>query len=157
MEWQTASELNNDYFSIERSEDGINFNSIGTVNGAGNSSTVRNYELTDSELSSVSIIYYRLKQTDYDGKYEYFGPVSISHSTNGDMQIFPTLNNGQFTIVGTNIPAELSIYDAKGNLLDKQYINTYKQTVSTSLPGGVYLLQLQSETKTINRKIIITK
>ena len=68
--WSTASEKNNDYFTIERSSDGITFQTVLTVKGAGNSNQVINYSAID-EKPIDGIAYYRLKQTDYDGKFEY--------------------------------------------------------------------------------------
>lgn len=67
LNWKTASEVNNDYFTLERSRDGIEFSSIGTVQGAGNSTHALNYSSNDySPLKGIA--YYRLRQTDYDGK-----------------------------------------------------------------------------------------
>ena len=68
--WETASEINNDYFTLERSNDGGDFESIATIKGKGNSSVASHYNFTDyAPLAGTS--YYRLKQTDYDGKYTY--------------------------------------------------------------------------------------
>jgi len=65
--WATAIEVNNDYFTIERSEDALNFNPIGIINGAGNSNLILNYSFTDfNPLGGVN--YYRLRQTDFDGQ-----------------------------------------------------------------------------------------
>ncbi len=70
LKWSTATETDNDYFTIERSGNGIYFEQIAKVQGAGNSSTTLHYEFTDrAPLSGPD--YYRLKQTDYNGKYEY--------------------------------------------------------------------------------------
>ena len=66
LKWATASETNNDYFSIERSHDGISFKSIATVDGAGNSSSVLNYSYTDNATLTTGA-YYRLRQTDFNG------------------------------------------------------------------------------------------
>ena len=68
--WTTASETNNDFFTVERSQDGREFIPIGVVDGAGNSNTILNYKLMDAD-PYVGISYYRLKQTDFDGKFEY--------------------------------------------------------------------------------------
>ena len=67
LNWQTASEVNNDYFTLERSRNGSDFTSIGTVQGAGNSTHALNYSSTDYSPPK-GIAYYRLRQTDYDGK-----------------------------------------------------------------------------------------
>lgn len=79
LNWTTASEINNDYFTVERSADALNFTAIGTVDGAGNSSLTRNYQLIDANpLPGVS--YYRLRQTDFNGDFEIFGPVAVNFS-----------------------------------------------------------------------------
>ena len=73
LNWITASEINSDYFEIERSLDGINFESISMIDGAGNSNHQLSYSDIDYnvDLLGVSVFYYRLKQTDFDGSYSY--------------------------------------------------------------------------------------
>jgi hypothetical protein len=68
--WETASETNNDYFTIERSKDGNSFEAVGNVKGQGNSNRNIRYSYTDNNPFG-GISYYRLKQTDFDGKYTY--------------------------------------------------------------------------------------
>lgn len=80
LTWSTASENNNDYFTVERSEDGVSWDIIYTVDGAGNSQSKINYSLVDNSYREV-INYYRLKQVDYDGQSELFEKiVSIDNS-----------------------------------------------------------------------------
>ena len=69
LAWQTASEANNDYFEVQRSEDGQNFYAIGKVTGHGTTDVVQNYQFADVPIASTS--YYRLKQVDYNGDFEY--------------------------------------------------------------------------------------
>ncbi len=77
--WSTSSEKNNDFFIIERSPDGENFEEAGRVKGAGNSNDMKYYSYIDKEpFSGVS--YYRLKQTDYDGTTASFKPVAVDLS-----------------------------------------------------------------------------
>ena len=78
LTWSTASEINNDYFNIEKTQDGVVFYNIATINGAGNSSTQNYYEYDDYELKN-NITYYRLKQTDYDGKFKYHDMISVDN------------------------------------------------------------------------------
>lgn len=78
LTWSTASEDNNDYFNIEKTQDGVIFYNIVTVNGAGNSNYQIHYEYDDYELND-NICYYRLKQTDYDGKYKYHNLISVDN------------------------------------------------------------------------------
>jgi hypothetical protein len=77
VNWTTASEINNDYFTIERSADALNYTAIGTVDGAGNSNSSRSYQFTDVQpLQGVS--YYRLRQTDFNGTTEVFDPAVVN-------------------------------------------------------------------------------
>jgi hypothetical protein len=79
IEWSTASEVNNDYFTIQRSSTLADFKPVATIDGHGNTSTISEYSWTDAApLSSVS--YYRLVQTDYDGKQTIYGPISFQNS-----------------------------------------------------------------------------
>ena len=78
LSWRTASERNNDYFTIEKTLDGDSFNVIGIVKGAGNSVHPRSYDLYDFNIQQV-INYYRLKQTDYDGNSTYSNLVSVDN------------------------------------------------------------------------------
>jgi hypothetical protein len=75
LKWATSSETNNDYFTIEKSLDGQLFSTIANVQGAGNSNNVLYYQFID-ENPATGISYYRLRQTDYDGKYEYVGEIT---------------------------------------------------------------------------------
>lgn len=80
LTWSTATELNNDRFEIQKSTDGSIFKMIGTVNGNGNSNTVIHYDFIDRFLTS-GLSFYRLKQIDYDGVFEYFPTITINNET----------------------------------------------------------------------------
>ena len=79
--WSSSSENNNDYFNIEKTRDGIDWNSIVTIEGAGNSNNQLYYSFVDEDVESI-INYYRLKQTDYDGKFKYSDIISIDNREN---------------------------------------------------------------------------
>jgi len=90
--WATASEINNDHFTLERSADGKDFAEIARVKGSGNTSVIHQYTWTDNmPLSGTS--YYRLTQTDYNGRSETFAPVSVSSGSSQSMatefRVFP--------------------------------------------------------------------
>lgn len=78
LNWSTASEQNSDYFSIDKSFDGVNWNSIGSVKGSGNSNQVIDYSYIDNDLRN-GIVYYTLKQFDFDGQFKTYGPISINN------------------------------------------------------------------------------
>jgi|GEM_PF-2456863 len=94
LKWTTATELNNDYFTIEKTLDGTNFEIVGIENGAGNSNQYLDYSLIDYDVREV-INYYRLKQTDFDGKYDFSELISIDNRTNNKEIAFITNILGQ--------------------------------------------------------------
>lgn len=79
LQWETANEINTSHFAVERSTDGVNFNSIGTVTALGNSVNANKYSHTDNDIDNLSstVIYYRLKMVDTDGQYKYSQVVTI--------------------------------------------------------------------------------
>lgn len=79
IQWSTATEINNDYFTLERSVDGLNWEEIANVNGAGNSSVTLNYSFRDYGYVP-GISYYRLSQTDYNGSREYFHIIAVDNT-----------------------------------------------------------------------------
>ncbi|MCE3280374.1 MAG: hypothetical protein K0S44_2565 [Bacteroidetes bacterium] len=88
LSWTTASETNNDFFTIEKSTDGTEYVNIAEINGAGNSSSVLNYSSYDYE-PLAGINYYRLKQTDFDGRSSYSQIISVSFNSGLITKIFP--------------------------------------------------------------------
>jgi len=78
LNWSTASEMNNDYFTLEKSSNGLDFHELTRVNGAGSTSSTMNYSHTDFDRA-MRINYYRLSQTDYDGTFEIVGLISLNN------------------------------------------------------------------------------
>ncbi len=162
LSWQTYSEVNNDYFTVERSSDGIYFEEIGTVNGAGNSNNINNYYFPDkSPLKGLS--YYRLKQTDYDGSYKYsdIKAVNINQDVNNlNITLYPNpvKNNNLNIYFSKNIDnLNISIYDIYGKeIMNKKYINIKNINIPTkSLEKGMYFINFIIEDKKYTNKIIV--
>lgn len=144
--WATESEINNDYFTIERSQDGVNFEVVGTVDGAGNSSSVIHYTLTDKEpLNGLS--YYRLKQTDFNGEFAYshLVPIKVVES-NEHFEIYPNPVVDDLSVIFSKISAvskELKIFDARSKLVYSETIEPQTKTVDIDLSKferGVYFI-----------------
>lgn len=91
LHWSTASEHNNDYFTIEKTKDGIDYTTVAIIEGAGNSTTRLYYEYIDENITS-EILYYRLKQTDYDGRFEYSPIISIDNRSNRTKIVVKVIN-----------------------------------------------------------------
>jgi hypothetical protein len=151
--WQTASEHNNDYFSIERSQDGINFEVITIVPGAGNSTDLLSYFSKDPNPYEGTS-YYRLKQTDYDGAYEYSPIRVVQLSGEGAISIFPNpSSNGTVTFSSSNPIGKLTIYAADG----KQVFNeSVENTINLKLATGIYHAVFNQNGIIKSEKLVIT-
>jgi hypothetical protein len=147
--WATATETNNAYFSLERSADGVHFDEITQVPGAGNSAATNNYAYTDrSPINGVS--YYRLRQVDFDGAYS-FSPVRrvVFGEANGvRLQPVPATETLQVLLdKTTEEDINWSVFDQSGRLvLDGQAAEETQQfdVDVQNLPQGMYLLRLTS-------------
>ena len=162
LDWVTTAEINNDYFTVERSADGISFSSLFKINGAGNSSQVKNYSTIDSPLKDWS--YYRLKQTDYNGKTSYSNIVSEKFNGLDDfnLEIYPNPFSGK-TIFRTNNnfkDPKLVVYNSYGRAV-KQIQNISGQTFTFyrgNLSSGLYFVNLNSSSNSMRtEKFIITE
>ncbi|PKP10936.1 MAG: hypothetical protein CVU09_05290 [Bacteroidetes bacterium HGW-Bacteroidetes-4] len=155
--WQTASEENNHYFTIERSVDGISFKTIGTVMGAGNSQITLNYSFTDvSPLSGTT--YYRLQQTDFDGKFEIFNMVSVSFYNEGTLKVFPNPASSYITIDfgGLTAQSQIQIMNLHGQVVKTLSVWESVQTIDLSdLAAGNYLLTIANGNQPIVKRIVI--
>ncbi len=160
--WQTAAEVNNAYFTLQRSSDGVNFSPITTLAGAGNSSTVRYYEFTDEKpLSGAN--YYRLHQTDFDGQSQIVGTILLTrHAANSTapITVLPTVTKNDVTVLFNNTAsanARLQLFDTAGRLIAAKSLQPGTQTVSFELrdyPAGLYLLRYQSEREIYSVKVV---
>src|SRR6185436_16917401 len=161
--WITASEINNDYFTIERSKDGNEFEEAGKVDGAGNSTSVLNYSLTDYK-PYAGVSYYRLKQTDFNGDFVYsqIEPVLITDSEIKYL-VYPNPSNGNFSIqfnAEQNTDAIFSITDATGRLIQQGKLNEVSGRQNISLQNalqGFYFLHITNAEKSFLSKIQVIR
>ena len=167
LSWATASEINNDYFVIERSEDGNNFYEIGRVAGNGNSSEEISYEFTD-KFVLAPIEYYRLKQVDFNGQFEHFEVKRIDTGiTKEQVQItaYPTIIKDGNLRLSSNTPfqiQQITIYSLSGGEAKSLSQNTIQenplsyQVNTTGMTKGVYLLKvISSEGTELSTRIIV--
>jgi hypothetical protein len=168
LNWITASETNNDYFTVQRSVDGISFEDITYVDGAGNSNEIRYYSAVDEKpLSGLS--YYRLKQTDFDGGYSYSKAVAVKFTQNRieeEISIYPNPNNGSFNmrLSGFSEGSRLEIHmrNITGKeVLNRQIMTGMDESVELRfneqdvLQPGIYLILIVSESNIYTKKIIV--
>ena len=139
LKWTTASETNNEGFQIERSVDGVDWKAIGFVGGNGTTAEVVHYEFIDQSLSQNN--YYRLKQLDYDGIFEYSNIVYLhSRTLNNGYRIFPNPANQFLTIEATE-PIVIQIVNTNGQVLKEQPANSISTISIDDLPNGIYFLK----------------
>ncbi|MFN0188248.1 MAG: T9SS type A sorting domain-containing protein, partial [Bacteroidia bacterium] len=168
--WTTAEEKNNDFFSIERSENGQHFEKIEEINGAGNSSQLLKYKTMDYQpLSGVS--YYRLKQTDYDGKFSYSplravnrGAESISEDPAIEVRSFgPNPFTDQFNVeynLTQSGETSIMIFNMSGQVVfetnknDDLGNNSFIYTDDKNLPPANYILQIINGKEKVTKKIV---
>ena len=93
VSWTTEAEINCGSFTVERSADNKNFTAVQSVEGAGNSTSIRHYSVTDN-MPMRGVSYYRLKQVDYDGLTTTYHPASVNFNSQGTFEVYPTVNKG---------------------------------------------------------------
>jgi hypothetical protein len=154
LKWITASENNNDYFTLERSTDGVTFTELGRVDGAGNSVQLVNYSFNDVNPYEGTN-YYRLKQTDFNGQYSYSGMISLDFHR-GHMSvnnIHPNPTNGEVNFDFAT-PEETEIHytitDVTGRVVADEYriVKAGVNTIGTLIAeegAGVYSLKIVEE------------
>jgi hypothetical protein len=151
--WQTATELNNYGFEIERSNNNINFEKIGFVQGSGNSNSDKNYSFTDKQKLSGKC-YYRLKQIDNDGAYEYSKAVEAVFELPKTFELSQNYPNpfNPSTKINYSLPVDsrvqLLVYGVTGELVrsvvdENQSAGNYTVDFdASSLSSGVYFYKI---------------
>ncbi len=153
LTWVTASEINNDYFTVERSADAHNFQALLNKDGAGNSSGILHYADVDyNPLSGIS--YYRLRQTDFNGSHTYSQLVPVNFITN-ELNSVQTWVNASENIAVQLQSRERDVYrvelfDSQGKLILSQTMSVQKGVNTALIPNsglaaGVYLLRFTGE------------
>lgn len=163
LQWETAAETNNDKFIVERSQNGKDFEAIGTIIGAGTSAYASQYEWEDKNLPSALSLIYRLRQVDYDGA-ESLSEVRVVqlNKTGTDLSISgvsissgaATLNL-QSTIAGI---ADMQIMDARGVLVAQSQVDVFSgiQTINVALPKAksIYFVRVKLNDKEVSTSIV---
>lgn len=161
IEWATAMEENNSHFIVQRTHDGASWESLGEVGGAGFSSNVMRYEFKDLQPYS-DVNYYRVKQVDYDGKFDYSETVmvnSLVEHANINLKVFPNPatdyvqvkwgeqeEKGKIVLLGLN-----------GNIVAEHTPNHHNAVTLdlTSVKDGVYFIQFVGSTSTKTERLVV--
>jgi hypothetical protein len=167
--WSTVSEINNDYFTIERSVDGEHFEELLRKPGAGNSTIIQKY--TDADAQPISgTSFYRLKQTDYDGNFTYSKTKSVKYEqgfgNQSDLKIIsigPNPFSERCTLTFES-EEESSVYvqliNSSGQVLVRDKIivvagiNQYDFTDNKKLPPGIYIFEIENDGKSDFKRVV---
>lgn len=163
LEWTTTAEVNNDYFTIEKSKDGINFSEFKRVKGAGMSAQRNDYKIYDEEPLSKTT-YYRLKQTDFNGQSKMFNVISIESCISGCLDARAYSNGTGGIVININEQKEayytIKIFDVVGNKLKNETIYTQKGdnifTIDANdLSEGIYFVTFENGENLSTQKLYI--
>ncbi len=169
LRWRTETEVNNYGFYIERSIENSDWFALGFVEGHGNSNSPKQYTFIDSDINESGNYYYRLKQTDNDGTFEYSDVVTVTVGVPvlySLSQNYPNPFNPE-TRIDYTLPEQqnvsLRVYNMLGEMV-KELVNEVKPARSYSvtfeasnLPSGIYIYRIQTESFTLNKKMTMMK
>ena len=161
VNWSTGTEINNKYFTIERSVNGNDFNAIGTVNGAGNSTTIQSYSFVDA-VPLLGNSYYRLLQTNFDSHKEYMGVRRIENISikNFDVKALSGFTNKLVLQINSSVDGvyHLNIFDLSGKKLKDEVlkIDAGISTKEIDCKPGVYIWEVRNNNgDAIKQKVIV--
>jgi hypothetical protein len=146
LSWETLAEESNAYFTIEKSRDGVHFEELARVKGAGDSDVPLQYKYLDKQ--PYKLTYYRLRQTDYDGTFEVFNIVTVSVQDKVQpIKVFPTIVRNR--LVNVELPFadqewESTLIDMSGRVLSQYPLQDGRNNLELPgrLPNGMYILRI---------------
>ncbi|MEQ9441603.1 MAG: T9SS type A sorting domain-containing protein [Cyclobacteriaceae bacterium] len=171
LTWETASEINNDFFEIQRSQNAKDWEAIGTVAGAGNSTRSLEYQYKD-KYPIIGESYYRLRQVDYDGKFDYSKIRSITveaftqlNTTVLEIRIYPNPSDGPTKLriegLANYKPVTIRLLDVFGKVQETVQADSeiLRRGITINqqgrLPAGLYFVDIQQENLNLQRKLIL--
>ncbi len=148
LQWTTSQEINSRDFTIQRSDDALHFEDIGTVAAAGNTANSHGYAFTDKDIlnSGKAVVYYRLLTTDNDGKQEFSNTLSlkiIPQQWNVRLLVNPVQGDVSLMVTGITGNVQVAIKDLAGKTVynnQLQRVNAVTTVPASTLPHGIYIL-----------------
>lgn len=163
--WTTSAEIDNDYFEVYTSVDGVHWEAIGTVKGAGNSTEVNDYNLFDFDTKGYDKKYYKLAQFDFDGKMTFSETRVVNFTSNVEtLAAFDDGKNVNITFNGAGSEEVIvSLYDVNAKLIATQTVSNLEGGNSTitltpvDIASGVYFVILQNGANVYSVKLPLSK
>ncbi|MBL7914124.1 MAG: T9SS type A sorting domain-containing protein [Bacteroidia bacterium] len=164
LDWITASEINNDYFTVERSRNGYDFSDLLTVDGNGTTTSVSNYTAYDEQPYS-GVNYYRLRQTDFDGRSSHSEIKVVSFIKAGVVSLFPNPFRGDIINLSTtdanDAVEKVAVYDATGKLVYSQKAGDgfdsngiTKISIGDGIAEGTYMMEISTLSGVYRERIV---
>lgn len=167
LEWQTASEINNDYFEVEKAKNAVNFIPIGRVYGNGNSSVIQQYNFQDLEPNN-GVAYYRLKQVDFNADVDYSSIIAMNSCNGLEFEVTNLYYNSQQHEIVVNLIVNnlstvlLKLIDVQGKLILNHTMSVdenqqeIRLPISGSINSGIYVINFVTDNFVANRKLYIS-
>ena len=156
LNWKTTAEVNNAYFSVQRSNNATNYSEIAQVKSLGAGAVAHSYIYTD-KIPLKGVNYYRLKQVDKDGKYSYSKVVSVGFIKPGTIKLYPNPAKDQLNIEGLNTSniSTIFVLDVAGRTLQKFTTQSTKYQLNIgALAKGAYIIKVKDGNGTATQKFV---
>lgn len=169
LRWSTATEINNAGFEVQRSTDGTDFRKVGWIVGEGNSSRKLSYEFADKSIMTNAEYFYRLKQVDVDGRFEFSNVVSVINRDVSKLMLHDISPNpvvAEQLLLQLSVGAEeqmvLEVYNSVGQRLIEQTLNVQEgmnnHTLDVgSLANGTYFVKVSGNNDSTYKKMVVAK
>jgi len=146
LTWKTTLEVNNKGFEIEKSTDAKTFEKIGFIDGNGDSNENKSYKFLDTKPAAKT--YYRLKQIDWDGKFEYSRIIMVKQD-NAQLSVYPNPAKSEFYLAGLEKEEDIIIRNLQGRIVQEQKVSPAQAINTAKLSNGLYLIKVGEETKKV--------
>jgi hypothetical protein len=165
IQWSTATEIDNNFFEVQRSSDGESFEVLGTITGRGTTTTLTEYDFVDTKPNAGNN-YYRLRQVDFNGAFEFSNIIKIEVDADGfvfNINPYPNPGNkgkrlrADYNKTNDN-EATILLRDLTGKIMEQAFVNDVTGTVEFNIDNknpGMYLVEMQQGERKIVKKIIV--
>ena len=159
LSWTSSSEINNNFFTIEKSENGSSWQNVAIVKGNTNSTTLKNYSYADN-VNNWETVFYRLKQTDISGSFKYGNTINVKRcekDSDDNLTVYPNPSNGIFSLNFNNSTSQscmIEVVNSTGKIVYR-YTGFKKDLNLTNQLPGVYYVRVYLNDKILTNKLII--
>jgi hypothetical protein len=155
LSWETASEQENDFFQVQKSADLKSWEAVGEVKGKGTIEAKTEYNFVDEMPQTGMTHYYRLKQVDFNGKYEYSKSIAVKMNSNPMLQVFPNPTTEFVQVTGIETPTTLQLIDSKGLVVEERHIDKNERLEVKNRNSGIYFIRIFDAASSQSKRIVV--